>query len=426
MAHLQEQDDPRQDDPRQDDPRQDDPRQDDPRQAVAQAAPRRHGRPRKRATTSAQAEAQPGLSSAFTETAFTETAFTETAFTEATASQHAPDHGSDAPDGGVPAAPEKHHQPHPKNTLNDLSGERFLYFTKSVLQTAYPSMYGHTLRKRHGANKPPQIMALLIEFFTKAGMTVLDPFAGVGGTLIGASIAQPAARRAVGIEISEQWAGIYQQVLNEHADLMPQTVVRGDCLEVMERWRTGEHVPEAQGQRLSPDQHGAFFDFIAMDPPYNIHLEQTMSGKGGEKYADEYRNRRSDYNMRSEERGDLANLASYADYLDAMERVFTHCYALLRPGRYMAVMVRNAYQHGEYLFTHVDLARRAQGVGFVPKGETIWYQAGTKLRPYGYPYGYVPNIAHQYIVILQRPRATKAPVSAGGDAHIGRFLDTVS
>src|SRR5579884_1500091 len=95
--------------------------------------------------------------------------------------------------------------PHPKNTLNDMSGERFLYFTKSVLNTSYPSVYSHDLRKKHGANKPPQLMALLIEFFTKTGMAVLDPFAGVGGTLIGASLAKPDARRCVGIEISEEW-----------------------------------------------------------------------------------------------------------------------------------------------------------------------------------------------------------------------------
>jgi DNA modification methylase len=297
-------------------------------------------------------------------------------------------------------------RPHPKNTLNDMSGERFLYFTKSVLQTAYPSIYGHHLRRQHGANKPPQVMALLIEFFTKTGMAVLDPFAGVGGTLIGASIAQPGPRRAVGIEISCEWTDIYQQVLRENPELLVQTLVRGDCLEVMANWRTGEDLPHAGGAPLVPDASGALFDFITMDPPYNIHLEQTMSGKGGEKYAGEHGNRRSDYNMRSQESGDLANLETYADYLDAMERVFAHSFALLRLGRYMAVIVRNAYQNGEYLFTHVDLARRAQAAGFVPKGEIIWYQAGTKLRPYGYPFGYVPNIAHQYIVVLQRPRST--------------------
>jgi hypothetical protein len=30
---------------------------------------------------------------------------------------------------------------------------------------------------------------------------------------------------------------------------------------------------------------------------------------------------------------------------------------------------------------------------------------GTRLRPYGYPYAYIPNITHQHIVILQKPRS---------------------
>jgi hypothetical protein len=121
------------------------------------------------------------------------------------------------------------------------------------------------------------------------------------------------------------------------------------------------------------------------------------------RYDDAFANRRTDYDMRSEDARDLANLDSYEAYLDRMEMVFAGCRRVLRPGRYMAVIVRNAYQQGEYLFTHADLARRARAAGLVPKGEKVWYQAGSRLRPYGYPYSYVPNIAHQHIVILHRP-----------------------
>jgi DNA modification methylase len=291
-----------------------------------------------------------------------------------------------------------------KNTLNDMGGDRFLYFTKSVLNTAYPSIYSHNLRKKHGANKPPQLMALLIEFFTKTGMFVLDPFAGVGGTLIGASIATPGPRTCVGIEISQEWTDIYARVLVENPDLLPQTMIRGDCISVMDSWLANGGIPAIKGLEVSAGGKETTFDFIVMDPPYNIHLEQTMSGAGGEQYAEKHSNRRSDYNMRSDEERDLANLASYSDYLEAMGEVFDRCFRLLCPGRYMAIIVRNAYQNSEYMFTHVDLARRAKSVGFVPKGEIIWYQSGTKLRPYGYPYSYVPNITHQYIVILQRPK----------------------
>jgi len=270
-----------------------------------------------------------------------------------------------------------------RNTLNELTGAEWLYFTKSILITAYPSEYGHELRKAHGANKPPQLMAQLIEFFTKPQGRVLDPFAGVGGTLIGASICtQP--RETVGIEINPKWVNIYRQVLAEsQGKLLPQQLLEGDCLKIM------------------PTLEAGSFDFIATDPPYNIHFEQTMSNGH---YAEQFANRRTDYDMRSDDAADLANLASYDAYLDAIEQVFAYCYTLLKPQKYMVVIVRNAYQRGEYMFTHVDLARRARLHGFVPKGEIIWYQAGTRLRPYGYPSAYIPNIAHQYIVVLQKPK----------------------
>ena len=81
---------------------------------------------------------------------------------------------------------------------------------------------------------------------------------------------------------------------------------------------------------------------------------------------------------------------------------------MLRDGRYAVVIVRDAYQDGRYLFTGSDLAARAAAVGFVPKGDLIWYQAGTRLRPYGYPRAFVPNIVHQHILVLRKERAPSA------------------
>jgi DNA modification methylase len=72
---------------------------------------------------------------------------------------------------------------HPKNRLNELTGDRWMWFTKSIVTTTYPMEFGHKLRRAHGANKPPRLMQEQIEYFTKRDGVVLDPFAGVGGTL---------------------------------------------------------------------------------------------------------------------------------------------------------------------------------------------------------------------------------------------------
>ena len=297
--------------------------------------------------------------------------------------------------------------PHPRNTLNELTGEEWLYFTKSVWTTAYPSELGHALRREHGANKPPRLMARLIEFFTKRDELVLDPFAGVGGTLLGAAIAHP-SRRAMGIELSPRWAEVYRKVVAEASAARggagPELVdlgtndpggtrtfdpsgcelVVGDSLEVL--------------PTLAPES----VDFVATDPPYNVQLPMTMSGGA---LAESFANRRTDYAMVTDDPADLANAPDYPAFLDRMTTVLGELARVLKRGRYAVLIVRDAYQGGRYVFTGADLAARAATVGLVPKGDLIWYQAGTRLRPYGYPTGFVPNIAHQHLLVLRREMA---------------------
>ena len=99
---------------------------------------------------------------------------------------------------------------------------------------------------------------------------------------------------------------------------------------------------------------------------------------------------------------DFANSASYGEYLERMGKLFGQLERVLRPRRYAVVIVRDAYQDGTYRFVASDLAARAAGHGLVPKGDLIWYQAGARLRPYGYPSAFVPNIVHQHVLVLRK------------------------
>ena len=292
---------------------------------------------------------------------------------------------------------------HRDNTLNELSGEEWLYFTKSLWTTAYPSELGHAARKSHGANKPPRLMARLIEFFTRGDELVLDPFAGVGGTLLGAAICRR-PRRALGFEIEPRWATVYESVVR---DALGERDGAGPVLtDLGQNDPGGPRSFEPSGCRLAvgdalrllPGLETSSIDFVATDPPYNPQLKLTMAGG---RLAETFANRRTDYAMVTDDEADLANSASYGEYLDRMEAVMAELARVLRPGRYATVIVRDAYQDGRYRFTGADLAVRAERVGLVPKGDLIWYQAGSRLRPYGYPRSFVPNIVHQHILVLR-------------------------
>ncbi len=303
--------------------------------------------------------------------------------------------------------PDDHAPPrtavHPSNLLNELSGEEWLYFTKSLLTTAYPSELGHRERKAHGANKPPRLMARLIEYFTKPGELVLDPFAGVGGTLLGAAICR-APRRALGFEIEPRWAAVYEAVVAAAA-----AEQGGHSAELRDLGDSDPGGPRAfdpsacrlligDATRLIDDLDDASVDLVATDPPYNPQLKVTMSGGA---LAERFANRRTDYAMITDDPADFANSSSYAEYLERMGALFGQLRRVLRPRRYAVVIVRDAYQDGRYRFVASDLAARAEPHGLVPKGDLIWYQAGTRLRPYGYPHAFVPNIVHQHILVLR-------------------------
>lgn len=79
----------------------------------------------------------------------------------------------------------------------------------SVIDKSFPLDFQHKLRSEHGGQKPPKLCEQIIKYFTKEGQKILDPFVGVGGTLIGASICN---RKAVGIDLNEKWKEIYTNV----------------------------------------------------------------------------------------------------------------------------------------------------------------------------------------------------------------------
>ncbi len=268
---------------------------------------------------------------------------------------------------------------HPRNTLNDLTGNAWLFFTKTIVQTSYPSELGHKLRRQHYANKPPALMRQIIEFFTKRGQTVLDPFAGVGGTLLGASLC---GRKAVGVELEQRWLDIYLQVCQQEG-IEPQEIICGDSLEVLPRLV----------------QEGRQFDAIITDPPYSPALKKTMcDGKYG------WSNRHSPFESFSSSPQDFRNAATFEEFYDRMEQAGHWFLQLLKPDRYAAVMIRDSYQNGEYIPASFYVTERFRKIGFRFKGVRIWYQTGAPVRPYGYPFTYVPNIVHHTILIFRKER----------------------
>jgi len=268
-----------------------------------------------------------------------------------------------------------------RNELNNLSGRKWLFFLNSVEITNYPTSgkesYEYELRKVHPSPKPPQLMRYIIEFFTKEGGWVLDPFMGVGGTLLGASLCR---RNAVGIDISEKYIEIYKKV-SRKLGLKEQITI----------------VEDARNIPLIFEDLEEFFDLILTDPPYCDMQARPKTGdkakKVGRKFSTPFTN---DFR-------DIGNI-DYKDYLQALREIIEKSVYYLKRGKYIVIFTKDLQPDKDYHnLLHADIVSalsKIKGIRF--KGYKIWYNKTQNLYPFGYPFSYVSNQLHQFILIFRK------------------------
>lgn len=271
--------------------------------------------------------------------------------------------------------------PHPRNRLNDLTGREWVHFLSSVEATAYPTTgpqsYGHNLRRTHPSPKPPQLMQRIVEFFTKEGEWVLDPFMGVGGTLLGCSLA---GRYAVGVDLSPEYIATYGQVA-EQEGLRAQTTVLADSRNLLQQ------APVA----------GQLFDMVLTDPPYGDMMRRPQSGEKKKKTGD------SSATPFTSSPSDLGNL-QYDSFLDELIGILAKSLAVLKPAGYLVLFAKDLQPTVEYHnLLHADIVIRMSALpNLAYRGCKIWYDQTPRLYPFGYPYRFVANQLHQYILIFQK------------------------
>jgi adenine-specific DNA methylase/DNA modification methylase len=266
----------------------------------------------------------------------------------------------------------------PRNRLNDLTGKEWVYWSKSVINKPYPPNLQHRLRSSHGGQKPPDLCGDLIEVFTKRGQWVLDPFAGVGGTLLGAALR---GRNAVGVEINPEWLRIYRQVCSLE-DIPEQETICGDSSAVL------------------PDllRQGRVFDLVLTDVPY-WSMDRARKSKGSYKKVGESRKQARRSKLSS---FNTSSYASKEQWLKEMSDVFTVSSAVLKERGYLVVFIGDMYSGGRYHFLSSDLAEVLTAQGLIPKANLIWYDVSKSLHIYGYQYEYIPSMIHQNILVFRK------------------------
>jgi DNA modification methylase len=273
---------------------------------------------------------------------------------------------------------------HPRNPLNDLTSTEWIPETVSVWnQKGLGASHAEAqIERQHPAPFSFTDVARLIRFFTKKGQIVLDPFVGVGSTLKACALEK---RQGIGFELNSRYVDLAKKRLRtevtDEIAVKQQRVLRGDARRLVAA------LPENS------------IDFVVTSPPYAAILHKEDHKVKQERTAKGLDTRYSDSKL------DFGNIKDYSTFLGELAEMLGDCAKALKPKKYMAIIVGDFREKSKYVMFHADLAHMLEKYSLGLRGITVLYQRHKRVFPYGYPYAYVPNMHHQFILILQNEKS---------------------
>lgn len=269
-----------------------------------------------------------------------------------------------------------------RNQLNDLTGKEWLKLTKS-----------YWFSEKSGADK--QAMAhpapflikdieKLVSLFTKKNMVVVDPFCGSGTTLIAC---ENLGRRSIGFDLNSEYRDLALERLDNLGLLSNNNYeyLLGDAL------------------LLSKQLKESSLDYIVTSPPYHNILRNTSQGIRSDKTDKGFRGGgRVGVEYYSDNRDDLGNCDTYAEFLEKLSQVFQNLFIALRHKKYCSIIMSDFTIDKKEINVQGDVIEMMLNIGFEFSGTTVLLQDNKPLYPFGYPYAYKINHHHQNIMNFRK------------------------
>lgn len=268
----------------------------------------------------------------------------------------------------------------PHKRANELDGKTWTKYSISIWSDIKKTPEEAALR--HPALFPVELpRRLLLCFTSQQDTVVLDPFAGLGSTVVAA---EELGKIGIGLDI-------YPNFIKKAQERLAQLRLLGSQNQPVASVRSRFHCIDAQklARVVSIDS----VDIVITSPPYwDIHLqERTADLKSARPYG--------------ESEVDLGRIRSYPDFLDSLRDAFEPVYRVLKPGKYCIIVVMDIRKKAKLYPLHSDVVSLMRDIGFLYDDLIIWDRRHeySNMRPLGYPTRFRINKAHEYILIFRKP-----------------------
>lgn len=271
----------------------------------------------------------------------------------------------------------------PPAHLNCLTAKEWLKNQIGVWQFTYN---GRDVRdkKLHPATFPIALAKRVIELFTHRGELVLDPFVGIGTTLVAA---QEDSRNAVGFDLSDKYIALARSRLGLSLDNSVQLPIQDDARNIPQYFHKGVTAK-----------------LIVTSPPYANLLNRVRLNKSR-------RQRKNDQYLKveqySQDPRDLGTLC-LNDYAKEIESIFHNLLPVLEPGGHCVINVPDMWWNDSRVTIHVSVIDALRRAGYEFRNTVIWDRTNivNKIGIFGWPRNYITmGTTFEYILDFRRPQS---------------------
>ena len=239
----------------------------------------------------------------------------------------------------------------------------------------------------HPAMFPISLPAHFIQLLTHKGELVLDPFAGVGSTLIAA---QDLGRNAVGFDLQQKYIDVCKKRLSQTRleDIAQQIAIADSANKI------SEYLPE---------------DSIALSitsPPYPDFLTHKRKNKSirGDLRENAHYDTIQQY---SNDPRDLGHM-THAKFKSQMTKIYKGILPLMKPNSHCIININDLWKDNKRYDTHVVVIEALEKAGFEFRNTFIWDKRNlvNKVGIFGWPNNFISlGTTMEFILDFWKPKS---------------------
>jgi len=269
----------------------------------------------------------------------------------------------------------------PSNHINCLNGKEWVKSMVAIWEFYYEK---RDIRDKdvHPASYPISLPKKCIELFTHPGELVIDPFAGIGSTLIAA---QDTGRNAIGFDLNARFVETANSrleknsVLNQH--ITKQVMIEEDAI----------NIPEYLEEET--------VSLCVTSPPYADLLNTQRKNKTSRSDLREnkYYNKVLQYSNNPRDLGTMKT----KQYIESLAAIYEGIRPLLKPKAHCVINVNDLWQNNKRYLIHYDIIQAMEKVGYELRNIIIWDKRNlvNRVGIFGYPSNFITlSITFEYIL----------------------------